>query len=412
MIVHITYILLNILMFVTLYITGVRISKLKKVTVSSVIKASFIGVLGFTLNEGLRYGRGIDYNIYSHIFYDVPDRKIDLYEPIFRNLIHLLRFLDMPFQMLVMIMSFTLIVSLVVLVLNFREAAPMALPAFPLFFIQPENIMRWYFGLSLVLIGWSFMLRNKGRKDTILFWIFVILGMMIHYGMILLPIGYVICNRIKKPIMKPWLSITLFLIVGLAFQSKMMLVFSNMVNVFTLVSDKASGYVAHAEQWLTGGASVLMFRAFPKMLELIIYILVVCYGYRLVDKLKSHKFVCLYNVFVVGFIVLPIGNQIEIFSRYQQSIFLTIYILIGYIFYYLKRRDGALFKSPIKHLYKPWHAMLFLYIMASVYMVRFVYQGFKKVEYQQLYIWNSEGEKHLDLDKTYYKDLKAKKHAS
>lgn len=68
MLIHIIHLSLTFLMLWALYKSGCRISCIQKLSFKAMVKASWLGVLAFTLNEGLRFGRGLDYNIYADHF--------------------------------------------------------------------------------------------------------------------------------------------------------------------------------------------------------------------------------------------------------------------------------------------------------------------------------------------------------
>ena len=104
-----------------------------------------------------------------------------------------------------------------------------------------------------------------------------------------------------------------------------------------------------------------------------------------------------YNIFSVGFVVLPIGNQLEIATRYQQLLFLYQFVIWGYVLKYLRFKSGILIKSK--------QVSIVVFLVCIGYVSWFSLQKLRTQEYYQLYIWNSNGRKFLDLNKTYYKDL-------
>lgn len=360
--------------------------------------ASWPGILAFTLNEGLRFGRGIDYNGYASRFYDNPSSVWEENEPIFRTIVIFLKDNNLPFQCLVMLMSFTLIVSLTCFIRNFREAAPWGLPAFGVLFSGiTENLMRWFFGASLLFIGFSFLLRegNGKKKEMVIFTFFSVASVLVHYGLFVMPIIYYLLSIPKRPLLNPWMAISLFFLVGMYFQTEMMLVLTDYLNVFSLVSERATSYVNDAERWLTRGSV----QVFPSMLSTIVRCVSVWLGYRLVKVLDTHRYTVLYNLFSVGFVLIPVGMQVEIALRYQQLLVLYQFVVCGYALKYLGRRNGILVKD------KRVSRLCFLVYMgfAISFCVR---RPFVTPEYTQLYVWNSGWKKYLDLEKTYIKDAR------
>lgn len=406
MLIHIIYLFLTFLMLWALYKSGCRISRIQKLSFKTMAKASWPGIFVFTLNEGLRFGRGLDYNLYADNFYNMQSNWfLEQYEPIYAGVTVFLKDNGFSFQWLVMLMSFILIVSLVCFLRNFRQAAPWGLPAFALLCQQPENIMRWYFGASFLIIGFSFLFKEERRKkDMIVFLFFSIISVSIHYGLVVMPIAYYLMTIPKRALFTPWVAVSLFFLIGIFFQTETMLFLTDYLNVFSLLSDRADGYIDKAEQWLTGGSSILTFNAFPSKPLIIIYCISVWLGFRLVNILNSKRYTILYNIFSVGFVILPIGNQIEIASRYQQLLFVYQFVIWGYALKYLRLKNRILIKSK--------QVSMAVFLVCIGYMGYFVLHKFRGQEYYQLYIWNSNGKKYLDLDKTYYKDLWKEKRKS
>lgn len=402
MLVRVIHSLLTFLMLWALYKSGCRISRIRDLSFKAMTMASWPGILAFTLNEGLRFGRGIDYNVYASNFYDNPSSVWGEYEPIFRTIIVFLKDNSLPFQCLVMLMSFTLIVSLTCFIRNFREAAPWGLPAFGILFSGiAENLMRWFFGASLLFIGFSFLLKEEDgwKKKMVIFTFFSVASVLVHYGLFVMPIAYYLLSIPKRPLLNPWMAISLFFLVGMYFQTEMMLALTDYLNVFSLVSERAEGYVDKAERWLTGGADSLIVRVFPPMLATIVYCVSVWLGYRLVKVLDTHRYTVLYNLFSVGFVLIPVGMQVEIGLRYQQLLVLYQFVVCGYALKYLGRRNGILVKD------KRVSMAVFLFYMG--FAINFcVRRPFVTPEYTQLYVWNSGWKKYLDVEKTYIKDAR------
>lgn len=63
--IQVTYVFLLLIMLSCLFISGNRIKRN-----FSVLKAFPIGIIAYSLNEGLRFGRGIDFNLYCPSYYE------------------------------------------------------------------------------------------------------------------------------------------------------------------------------------------------------------------------------------------------------------------------------------------------------------------------------------------------------
>lgn len=363
------------------------------------LKASIPSIVIYTLNEGLRFGRGIDYNIYAKEYvYNTGKLYFENGDPGFRYIGIFLQNLDLPFQAFVLLMSFILILSVIIFIRNVKGCAPFALPMFLLlFYTATENLMRWFLGFSFILIGFSYILRDKKTiKNYVLFIFFSVISFFFHFALIFIPLVYIILMNFQRPLLKPSISILLFIIIGIGFQSNIMLSLKEYLDVFLLLSEKSTYYIDNADQWLTSGATGLNFSSFPPPFRIALYLVEVILGYKLCKYLNT-KYIILYNIFLVGFIILPIANQIELVLRYQYLIFIYQIVILGYIldFYFVSKRVRL-------------NKMLYT---LSIIAFLFFTQGqirkwiFNEPEYKHLYVWDSEGKDFLDLQKTYYNDM-------
>ena len=179
MTIHIIYITLLSLMLIVLFRSGVALRRDCKVMSA----AGFSTIIAYTLNEGLRFGRGIDYNLYWKAYEQFEVGTISDKEYSFYYLQKLLISAHMPFQVLVLFMSFMFILGVLMLLRNYSQSLPLALPLFLLFSLNDvENLVRWYFACSFFFIGLSYLL-----KENILNWryvVFSVIGCSFHYAFI------------------------------------------------------------------------------------------------------------------------------------------------------------------------------------------------------------------------------------
>ena len=397
------FILLFLITMYVLYINGKKIKALPEgIRLKKYLKTAMPSIIIYTLNEGLRFGRGIDYNIYAKDFvYNTGNQYFENGDLGFRYIGMLLQSLGMPFQAFVLLMSFILILSVLIFIRNFKGCAPFALPLFLfLFYTATENLMRWFLGFSFILIGFSFIVQEKKSiKNYIYFTLFSLLSFFFHFAIVIIPIIYIVLIRFKRPLLKPVVSISLFVLIALSFQTSIMLSLKEYLNVFSMLSDKSTFYIDNAEQWLTGGASGLVFSAFPELYKTLLYIMEIILGYKLCKHLDN-KYIILYNIFLIGFVILPVANQIELALRYQYLIFIYQFIILAYIIdYYLVSK-----RLQLNNISYALVIIVFLYY--SQRQIRM--WAFEEPEYRHLYVWNSEGNDYLDLWSTYYKDMENK----
>ena len=141
--------LLLIMLFV-LYRAGKSIAKTGKIW----SLAGFSAILVYTLNEGLRFGRGIDYNLYGMVYERLEATGQSDWDISFQFVARVLIDLNIPWQGYVILMSFVFILAMLIMLKVYQEIIPYALPLFALFSAGTvENMVRWYFGFSFIMIG-------------------------------------------------------------------------------------------------------------------------------------------------------------------------------------------------------------------------------------------------------------------
>lgn len=336
------YILLLLLMLYFLYRAALSIRDGEKLFSS----AGLLALVVYTLNEGLRFGRGIDYNLYGNNYenfsrYGDSDQNIG-----FMLVEKALITLNMPWQICVLLMSFMFILgTLCLLKRHYNEVLPLALPLFALLSMsRVENMVRWYFGFSFIMIGLSYQIigNRKIKKEFILY---SLLGCTIHYALLPIPLLLYLLALKKKTIMPPFISIPLFFVIALFFQTSMMMEISNMANILLSASERFEHYGDDMEYWLTGGFADAERAVFPRMSELIFFCTLAYAGYK-PSKMLGGTYLYAYNLYIIGFITLPIARQIELFSRFNAIFYFFGAIVLAVIVEYIYIRKIISFGIP------------------------------------------------------------------
>lgn len=372
MLIHITYVFLLLLMLYILYQSGRRLQKHYKIMSGAGIAA----ILAYTLNEGLRFGRGVDYNLYWKKFEDIAaggDSKENigflLWEKFFATL-------DLPWQTCIIAMSMVYIISLLFFLRCYKDVAVWALPLFVLLSKDTvDNMVRWYLAFSFVLIGLTYMLQGEKLRKFILY---SLLGCTIHYAMLPIPILFFFMWKLKKPLLSPILSIPIFFAVALFFKTEFMLHFVDLVNALTMVSEKFEHYGNNAEYWLTSGYSGRTRSSMPGMSEILFLCVIVYYGYKLV-KTKGDKYVFAYNLFLIGLITKPIAMQIELVARFNAILYFFRAIVLSYIL------SDLFVKKTMKVVPV---LQLFVVLILLNYGRTFLTKPFGNHPKRYLYVWN------------------------
>ncbi len=378
------FVFLLLIMLFILYRAGMAIKESGKIISSAGIAA----ILFYTLNEGLRFGRGIDYNIYYNDYADIVAGRESKYEFVFVQLCKCFAALDFPFQVLILFMSFMFILSLLTLLQNYRDLLPLALPLF-VFFSRPEveNMVRWYLAFSFFLFGLADLIKKE--KLSIRYWVFSLFASSIHYAIIPIPILFYIIYRIKHVFLKPLFSIPTFLAVYFFFETDFMLQFVDIVNMLADVSgERFAGYGDSAEYWLSGGFAGEELSGKIRISELAFLSVLVILGKR-VSAYYGRPFVFSYNLFLVGFILFPIAMKIELVGRYEAIFYFFRAIVLAAILYtYFIRKYARLIPA--------FSAIVLIVLLFNpINSIKNMLTGNPK---KYLYVWDKSG---MTPDKMY-----------
>lgn len=365
----IIYDTLLLLMLISLYFCGKEIAKTGKVC----SKAGIIAILSFTLNEGLRFGRGIDYNVYGMAFERYANG-----EPIEKELLYsfLVRFLinvGIPFQGLIIFQSFLFITCLLYFLVNYRDIMSVALPFFVLFSLSVfENLIRWYLGFSFIVLGLSLLISGK----PIIYFISVSsVGVFFHVGLLPIPILFYLVYRIKNILFHPLITISVYLCMVLFVKTEVLLYLVDFVRFFSFVIDVNGGYVTNAEEWLTKGVlGSVVNSGFGGLLNVTFLLSVVWYGYYCVRE-SNKEIIFIYNLFILGFMLQPLANRAEILVRYN----FCFYCFAGIISSVVLIRKVKEFKQ----------VRLFVVIVVLIFQVNYFRSPFIFPEEKYLYVWDA-----------------------
>ncbi len=368
-------------MLLILYLSGKHLTKKYKIYSS----ASIISIIVYTLNEGFRYGRGIDYNSYgldyqSYIYTGESTQTVG-----YKLILQLLVLLDQPWQTFVCLMSFFYILATLHLVKAYKETAPLTLPLFCLFSLNlAENMMKWCVAFSFSMIGLYYLLSNRTgslRK----FIVFCSIGCIFHYAFIPVPIVFYLIYKLNKIILPPFFSILLFSGIGILFQTELMLSFANVLNYFSRISDNYTHYADDAAYWLLGGGGGGGKNAFSDKFNLVFYLIIVWFGYKY-NKKFDNRYVWAYNIFLLGFILKPIGNQIELAYRYVEVfLFFRVFVI------------ACILQTAYKKKRYSVRVLLLLALTVLSILKLTIVDPIRNIPERYLYVWNSDGKGYYEM---------------
>lgn len=369
----IQYVFLHIILLIITYVYGRKLSVSK--SDKKYWSIAYIPILAFTIEEGFRWGREIDWCAYYYIYQDMIKGVESNHEPFFRFLWGIFANCEMPYFCVIAFCSFLLIYSLYFL---FRPHNKYAYILFPLLilWIAPKatNLIRWYMALSFLLIGFRHLLDKKNFK-VILFFSF---ALFTHYGSALLIITFILVYRLKKTICKPYVAIIGSLILILFFSSAFMAQFVPFVEYLSFI-DRFATYASNAEDWLTGaGQNSLVDKKSP-----IVYILtsIPFYLYLIDGKKNNLKLedLIFYNLSIIGLLLRSISSGLELLDRYAVS-------FDPFLVFMAASAISNLRKSPQTISKKIKYSIIYCSILIQIY--RFC-APLNKNEFMH-YIWNKQ----------------------
>lgn len=329
--IEIRYILLHILLAIILFIYGKFISKSSE---KKYWKLALIPIVAFTIEEGLRWGRNIDWCVYYSVYNDYLKGFSTDHEILFQVIWKIYAFLNLPYTILIASCSCFLICSLFYLIKPHKEVIFIAIP-FLVFYCanNATNLIRWYMGASFLF----FAIRLFQEQKTIKAIILAICSVCTHAGLILaIPIFYFFLVY-KRKIFKPFSAITISLLLSIFFEPSFMARFAFISNFFSGF-ERFSIYASDASGWLTGTGQNAettrrgIFSMLVANVPLWIYIIV---GYKIC---KQKLFIQSYNILVAGVFLRSMASGLELMGRYAYLFEPFICIIASHVILYLLKQ--------------------------------------------------------------------------
>lgn len=376
-------------MLIALYFSGESLRKNYKMF-------SFAGlaaILAYTLNEGLRFGRGIDYNLYWRGYDQLAAGWQSKKEPVFNFLQQLFISLDLPYQALVIFMSFMFILGVLCLMRNYKSVLPFALPLFAIYSLgNVENMVRWYLAYSFILIGLSFLVYEKYLNWKYIVWCTI--GCSIHLAIIPIPFLFYILYLKKGVLLHPLISITVFFLFYFLFDTQIMLNFADLMNFITSSTGAFENYSERTEYWLTGGFAGIEKSGKIAALDLLYIFALTIMGYKAVRQM-GRNYIFAYNLFVIGMLIYPISLKIELVERYDRTFYFFRGVVLAAVIYvyFIWKRISAYYIVLISTL------LIYFCSIRSI-----IVAPFKTNEKFLLYVWDKGNYKYDSIFQLYFRE--------
>lgn len=373
---HLIFLVFRIALTLTAVINALYISQSKK----TVTLKSFIPIIiAYTLYAGLRWGRGVDYNIYYWVYKDIVrgvGREDN--EPLFELLVKIFGLMGLEWKHFVFFMSFFLAVAGCVFLKQFKKGLVFILPFWFLNINDAENLQRWYLAFSFILIGIPYLMKEDFKKFLIL----ALLGFFVHYGIVLVLFPLItIWYFSKKGILSPWISVTLYFLGYFLFSPDMMGIFTDFVTNVD-IGTRFVSYQNDAEGWLTGSNKDYL-RGETSITNILPSLFIILVGYFYVERNRGNRLiVILYHWALFGIVFLPIAIQIELLGRICSPFTVFKFLFLAILLY-----DILITKIKVRKLVYYLCLVIFIYYVFKPVIIYPLSQG-KKFTY---YIWDSKG---------------------
>ncbi len=353
-----------------------RYGKVLKIRYKLLSSAGLVLILAYVLNVGMRFGRGIDYNVYGRE-YELLEKGYDVrWDFFFQQIAKVLIFFEIPYQGFIMLLSLIFILGTLSLMKSYKVVMPLALPLFVLFSNSAvENMIRWFLAFSIFMFGLPTLIERKRINSKFIF--FSIIACLIHFAFIPIPLVFCLIAYMKNPMFNPIVAILLFVGIILFFDTDFMLSFEELIQVLSSTSENFEKYGKNAEYWLTGGYG----GNDPQQIKMsdVLFLCSLCLlGYN-TAKQNGKSSIFAYNIFLIGMMLYPISLKIELVNRFMHCFYFFRAIVLAYVCY------GIFVTKEVKYSFI---IILFPLLIFANYGRRYFSEAFVYNPNLYLYVWN------------------------
>lgn len=374
-----TYLILKVLMICSGFFCGYKCYRKKKF-----FPYILIFVFSFLVNEGLRFGRGIDYNGYYFKYADILKYGFqESKEFLFVAYCKFIDILGLGYQGFIFSLSFILVFSCVYSLRNLKFALPFALPLFCFYAIGAENLIRWWLSFSFLMISVSFVVEKEWKSS----FFFCILAALFHNAMLIVILIMLLLYLIKKPFTNVLCLWIIYLFIYLFFKPEYMMIVSKYLSILQIEETmQFGGYFQNSDEWLTGTAN---YEAGKLSIMLALQDLLVLYVAKfVVAKHPDMRFY--YNLCLFGTLFYPALYQIEILWRIIDVFHFYQYLILAMAF-----SDIIIFKD--KQIYGPKATIASVLIVFNLLRMHIINYIIDYDENSILFIWDAAGRHYLNV---------------
>lgn len=341
---------------------------------SSII-ASICIITVYSIIEGLRYMRGVDYLEYVYIFRGFSERQDYLFDLLLKSM----HFFNFKYYHSFVFYSFVWISSIIFLLRRYKDSVNIILPLMIISnWYFSENFVRQYLAFSITLISIYYLLEGK-----IKYFVFLsIIAGLIHSIAFVFALFIYAISYIKAPISIK-ISIPLYIIGMIMSQSAGLFSYISdiIAKYFPVMSDETTfgHYVSDSDRWFgeSGYKAVYSRSLLTTIGNTLFDITLIIIGYHYLEKGKNNQYVLPYNLFVYGAVFFQLFFNYEILRRLTFQFYALWPFLIGLLAMNKKKMPSYIYIS---------YYYLWIYIIAFCF-VRSMLFG----DDNHLFVWDIIG---------------------
>lgn len=215
---------------------------------------ALFAIVAYSLIQGLRFDRGVDYYMYYEEILGKWDAKIMLNEarePLYALLLDIVHVFNIPFWCVFVFYSGLLITGFVMVLKSIPKYAFWALPLFLLITIESsETIIRQYVAISFLFYAYYYALKKK----TVYMLVMLLCVPMIHFSGMMAVVAFLLVWKfdINKVIRSPYPLLGFYLVLYAVWDIANLDAFSEAISgVDTLEGTNLQNYVDESDRWFT-----------------------------------------------------------------------------------------------------------------------------------------------------------------
>ena len=391
--IRLIYIILHILEIWLLFIAGKKMSK--TATNKEYWRKSLWAFIPYVFVLGLRFGHNIDWNYYCMTYARHQTMDWNTTEPLFDYFFYVFNSIGIPYFIVISLQVAFFMYSFLLLCKHFKNCLYYVLPLLPVVAQSNDNYIRWYWAVSFILIGFYWLLSNKGRKYLVSLTFFRA-GSLVHNGSVILLLFIPAYFFLNKNFFSPKFS-AIAIFISVFFISIAIMSFINDIATYlyllggnSIQDANISKYLLKVNDITSGGLSdVTGIKEYGMITKCIVYISflpIVIYAPRFLAKYEYGAL--FYNLFIIGAFLNPFFSTVEIFDRYSKTLLIFQAVVTG-ITYYKLLRDK--YKNGILRLF-----CMFSMLCCFYPFIR--YSFLTKSDYRMMYIWDADGKEYIDTN--------------